>query len=46
MPTNLLENKYKQVVKMLVWIIHDNNLKINNNQIELSESFTYCLLII
>ena len=34
----LLENKYKQVVKILVSLIHANNLKIIDNQIELSES--------
>ena len=34
----LLENKYKQVVKILVSLIHANNFKIIDNQIELSES--------
>ena len=34
----LIENKYKQVVKILVSLIHANNLKIIDNQIELSES--------
>jgi len=34
----LLENKYKKVVKILVSLIHANNLKIIDNQIELSES--------
>ena len=34
----LLENKYKQVVKILISLVHANNLKIIDNQIELSES--------
>jgi hypothetical protein len=34
----LIENKYKQVVKIHISLISDNNLKIIDNQIELTES--------